>query len=496
MATVFLARLRGPEGFYRLVAAKRAHAHLLGDPEVRRMFVQEAKLAARIHHTNVVSVLDIEEQHGELLLAQEYVEGPSLSQLLKHCGAALPPAIAARIVLDACWGLAAAHELQDADGVPLGVVHRDVSPHNVLVGRDGVTKLTDFGIAKVLHAGEEFTSAGVIKGKLGYMAPEYVLQRKLDTKSDVFSMGVVLWECLAGRRLFRGNDEEDTLKRIATAPVPRLADFSPQLEALDDVIHSAVAKDPSERFASASALATALEAAVQRAHLAASHGDVADFVRAHFGDELKERRRAVEAVVRALAQDPTRTHTAAELGLVESEASGSANSMSRSDPSSASALGVEQLLPKSEPRSRALRFGLVSLGFGIAVVVGLFIGRTRDRVEPSANAVSAAAGASTTVREAAASAASSESVPTPSARGEPPLASAEPSLARAEPLVAPEPVAAAPARQKETRVVGKPTPTRKAAPPPSQTTPQRAEPRPPASSDWVEPNPYAAPSGS
>jgi serine/threonine-protein kinase len=197
MATVYVGRLRGVEGFSRQVAIKRAHPHLVEDPAFRRMLIAEARLAARIHHPNVVSVQDVDEADGELLLAMDYVEGAALSSLLGaaiHAERPLPPAIAVRVILDAALGLHAAHTLTDEEGHPLGLVHRDVSPHNILVGLDGVARITDFGIAKCMtsNTAGTATATGVLKGKLAYMAPEYVEHGDIDARGDVFARGVVL----------------------------------------------------------------------------------------------------------------------------------------------------------------------------------------------------------------------------------------------------------------------------------------------------------------
>ena len=176
MGTVYVGCLRGAAGFRRLVAIKRAHPHLLEDPRTREMLVAEARVASRIHHVNVVSVLDVEELEGEMLLVMDYVDGPSLAQLVtegQRLRAPIPPAVALRIVLDACAGLEATHAATDENGERLGLVHRDVSPHNILVGVDGVAKLTDFGIAKATRD-RSLTETGTLKGKIPYMAPEYL----------------------------------------------------------------------------------------------------------------------------------------------------------------------------------------------------------------------------------------------------------------------------------------------------------------------------------
>ena len=294
MASVYVGRLRGAGGFWRLVAIKKAHAHLMEDPSFRRMLVEEARLAARIHHPNVVAVQDVEQMDDHLLLVMDYVEGASLADILAVKGRPLPPRLAVRIALDACAGLRAAHELTDPSGKPLQIVHRDVSPQNLLVGVDGVSRLTDFGIAKsTQHAST--TTTGALKGKLAYMAPEYVDGKPPDQRSDVFGLGVVIWEALANRRLFRGETEVDTLKRIVNAEAPLLSAVAPNVGTeLDPVLAAALAKDPNERFASAKALGTALEIAARRADLIASAEEVGAFVQSLFDAPLSERRRLIQ----------------------------------------------------------------------------------------------------------------------------------------------------------------------------------------------------------
>ncbi len=302
MGSVFVGRVRGPLGFSRLVAIKRAHPHLVDDPTFVQMLVDEAKLASLIHHPHVVSVLDVErvkEQtprgpKREIRLVMDYVEGLTLAEvatLAEKQGIAVAPGIAVRALLDAGAGLQAAHELCDDAGTPLGIVHRDISPQNLIVGVDGMTRVSDFGIAKAtMRPGA--TTSGALKGKLGYMAPEYVTQSALDARSDVFALGVVLWEALAGRKLFRGGNEVATLELVARCEVPRISEVRPDVgTALDDVLESALARDPDHRFGAARALVNALETAARRGGLCASHEDVAALVR-KLGKEGFEKRRS------------------------------------------------------------------------------------------------------------------------------------------------------------------------------------------------------------
>jgi serine/threonine-protein kinase len=253
------------------------------------MFVDEARLASRVQHPNVVPVLDVVSEGGEIFIVMEYVRGPALSTLL---GAALrqsrpvPAPIAVRILVDVLAGLQAAHEARDRRGEPLGIVHRDVSPQNVLVGIDGVARIMDFGIATAATR-LAVTQQGELKGKLSYMAPEqFHRSEPIDRRVDVFAAGVVLWSTLAGRRLFSGEDISDTMVQVLTAEVPLLAKLRADVpEAIDAALSPALARDRNDRYASARDFAMALEAACAPA----SGHVVAEWVRDLAQDMLAQR---------------------------------------------------------------------------------------------------------------------------------------------------------------------------------------------------------------
>jgi serine/threonine-protein kinase len=287
----------------RLVALKKPHAHLASDRGFREELLREARLASRIAHPNVAGVREVEATPDEITLVMEWVEGASLSDLVRaflRAPSVRHAPIAIRIVLDACEGLHAAHELRGDDGALLGLVHRDVSPQNVLVGVDGIAKLADFGLAKPLYAAERTTSEGALRGKLGYMAPEYVKSGAIDRRTDVFAMGVVAWEAIARKRLFRGENDAQTIDRVREAVVPALGPLAPELSkvaaaALDGVLARALAKFPDERFPTARAFADAL-ADVARTHdLVATHEEVASAFDATLRAELAARRTEIES---------------------------------------------------------------------------------------------------------------------------------------------------------------------------------------------------------
>jgi serine/threonine protein kinase len=294
MATVHLGRLCGPAGFSRTVAVKRLHAHLAANPEFVHRFVDEARIASRVRHGNVVQTLDVVAIDDELLLVLDYVHGESfarLRRLASAAGTAIPPAVAAGIVGGVLRGLHAAHEAKSAKGAPLELVHRDVSPQNILVGADGVARVLDFGIAKAAGRVAD-TLTKDLKGKLAYMPPEQVAGAELDRRADLFAVGVVLWEALAGERLFRGEDASTTMHAIHHKTPARLSERELGVTAaVDDVLARALAKKAADRFETADAMARALEAALPPA----SDREIADWVEEVAGDVLAARLERVAA---------------------------------------------------------------------------------------------------------------------------------------------------------------------------------------------------------
>jgi serine/threonine protein kinase len=307
MATVYLAYATDGRGTNPLVAIKRPHHHLASDKTFLSMLLDEARLASLIDHENVVKVRELGFHAGEPFIVLDYVEGASLSELRKELAAAeraVETRVAVRIALDALAGLHAAHEMRDETGKPLGIIHRDVSPHNVLIGYDGRARLTDFGIAKAADR-LQTTRTHEVKGKLAYLAPERVDKRRMCTKqSDVFSMAVVLWECIAGRRLFRGEEAVDVLQDVMSAPIPRLRQLGARIPpALDDVIARALSRELDRRFLTAADFARAMEQAAGRANVGEPR-DVARMIEAIFGPRLALRheqiRRALQSASSAV----------------------------------------------------------------------------------------------------------------------------------------------------------------------------------------------------
>jgi eukaryotic-like serine/threonine-protein kinase len=265
MATVHLGRLTGAVGFARTVAIKRLHPHFTEDPDFVSMFMDEARLAARIRHPNVVPTLDVVEADGELFVVMEYVQGETLARLRRTMIAKrerVPLPVAAAIFSGVLHGLHAAHEAKNERGEPLGIVHRDVSPQNIIVGVDGTPRVLDFGVANA-SGRLQTTREGQLKGKLSYMAPEQVQGAKTTRQTDVYAAGVVLWETLTNQRLFQEENDAAVLNKILAGNYPALESRVEGLPpALVDVVKRAMSLEAAQRFATAREMATALGSAV------------------------------------------------------------------------------------------------------------------------------------------------------------------------------------------------------------------------------------------
>ena len=289
MATVHLGRLLGPVGFSRTVAIKRLHPQFAKDPEFVSMFLDEARLAARIQHPNVVPTLDVISLDEELFIVMEYVEGESLARLLRATRSAerlLPPKLVGAVVTGALYGLHAAHEAKSERGAPLQIVHRDVSPQNILVGIDGVSRVLDFGVAKAAVRAQT-TRDGQMKGKLAYMAPEQILgETEIDRRVDVYAAGVVAWESLVARRLFEGQNEGAIMRQVLSGQVAAPSSLVPDVpSSADAVLLKAMSLDRDKRFATAFEFAVALEESLG----AESGRRVAAYVSASAGEAIARR---------------------------------------------------------------------------------------------------------------------------------------------------------------------------------------------------------------
>ncbi|MBK7863635.1 MAG: serine/threonine protein kinase [Archangiaceae bacterium] len=290
MGQVFLARRRGV-GFEKLVVLKRILPHLVEDEDFLTMFLDEARLTARLNHPNIAQIFDVDVEAGQHLVVMEYVQGDDVRRLWKKAAAEkrpLPLGAVLRIVADAAAGLDHAHQARDDQGQPLGLVHRDVSPQNLLVGFDGGVKLIDFGVAKAAGRAQH-TDTGVLKGKFPYMSPEQANGEPLDARSDVFALGIVLWELLCGERLFKGESDVMSQRLVRACQVPAPSQLRPELTpALDAIVLKALSKDREQRYPSALAFREALEGFCHEAHVPASTAHLAAFMRSLYADRLDE----------------------------------------------------------------------------------------------------------------------------------------------------------------------------------------------------------------
>lgn len=276
-AEVHRAELVGIEGFRKNVALKRLLPNAARDPQVVEMFLREARLASQLQHANIAQVYELGETQGTYFMAVELIEGYSLEELIVQCcrtTGPMPVSVALAIVIQLCSALEYAHDL--------GIVHRDVSPSNVMLTSDGVAKLIDFGIARITHA-EATSIHGTVKGKFGYMAPEYLTEGRLDARSDIFAVGVLAHELLTNASLFTRDDDAETLQRLRGLPIPPPSAANPEVDTeLDHLVLVALARDPERRWQRASALGTALQTIVTRRRIALTHDQIARWISSAF----------------------------------------------------------------------------------------------------------------------------------------------------------------------------------------------------------------------
>ena len=390
MASVWAARLHGTRGFRKLVAIKTILPGGMDNARLERMFLDEATLASQIHHPNVVETLELGEHEGMLFLVMEWVDGEPLSQLLRAAGehGAIPLPIAVNLIGQACKGLHAAHDARDERGHLIGLVHRDISPQNVLVTYSGQAKLVDFGIAKATQRSSSLTEDGEVKGKLGYMAPEQIRGQAVDRRTDIFALGTLLYLLTTGRNPFKGDSAAETMQNIASAdavppPSTLLKEFPAELEA---VISKALEKTPNKRFATAFEMLQALERALPTCFDAGFEAEVATFINRISGARGQERRKRIglagELLDRARADGPS-----SEFG---SQSSLSAIAIDR-PPVSATHPSLEVVaqvsdtgsVPKFRRRNRAGLIGGAAAGF---VALGLILGISLGQRQPSSGA--------------------------------------------------------------------------------------------------------------
>ncbi len=286
MAEVFVAESAGIEGFKKRVAIKRVLPHLSKKDQFVAMFLDEARLSAQLSHSNVASVFDIGVGDGAYFIVMEYVDGADLRAVNEHrkkVGRFFPVEVACFVCVRICQGLAYAHELTTLDGTPLHIVHRDITPANVLITKHGEVKIVDFGLAKATSQVAK-SDPGIIKGKFGYLAPETVLEQGVDHRVDIFAVGILLWELLAGRRLFQGDTDYATVRLVRDAVVPPLSKINPDVpHELEQVLARALARDPTQRYNTARELGRDLTRFLYRFGRPVNEDDVAALVRSAIG---------------------------------------------------------------------------------------------------------------------------------------------------------------------------------------------------------------------
>lgn len=398
MGSVHLGRLTGPGGFARAVAIKRLHPVYAKVPEFVSMLLDEARVAARIHHPNVVATHDLIVTDNNVHLVMDYVEGESLARIVDHLDrrdVRTPPAIVSAIMSSALRGLHAAHEATSDSGEPLGIVHRDVSPQNIMVSVDGVVRVVDFGIAKAAGRLAE-TRDRQVKGKLRYMSPEQARGKPVSRRADIYAAGVVLWELVTGEPLHPGTPNA-VLERILFGSVPRPSSRGDHLPVeFDEIVAKATARSPEARYATAAEMACAIEGRVRPA----LHAEVSAWLEEVAGDALRERAALVaELEKRARCEDAsTLTSEGAATAI------GQSTGPSPTEPTAPCAaealgfdsdhgpLGVSSEVVRAQQRPRT-RSGVATLSAALMVVAVSAIAfyQPRSAIEPRAGAVVAAA---------------------------------------------------------------------------------------------------------
>ena len=418
MADVFLAVAQGPAGFNKLLVIKRLRlARPSDEPEYIGMFLDEARLAARLNHPNVVQTNEVGEHEGAYFIAMEYLEGQAFNRIIsraKSIPSTLP--ILLRILADALAGIHYAHELADFDGSPLNVVHRDISPHNILVTYDGQTKVVDFGIAKATTRSSQ-TTVGVLKGKVTYMSPEQARCHNVDRRADIFVLGIVLWEITAGRKMWKGSPEMRVVNSLFTGEIPKLEQARPDAPAeLVRICARALAVDPDQRYATAAEMRSDLLAYLENTGQRAGTEEVAHLTQSLFADKRSEFKKVIEHQLRGLK-------SSGQVALLELSSAGP--SSSRSSQSSTRSQVLPNLSPpptttdsgfsrRVPPRPRRLLLPSLA-AMGVIVVLGLATLKVIQRAPEQATPSEPAAAAPENVRSAPAepSSAASQEPPPP-----------------------------------------------------------------------------------
>jgi serine/threonine protein kinase len=397
MATVFLSVIQGPAGFNKLQVIKRLRPALAADPEFLQMFLEEARLAARINHPNVVQTNEVGFDGQFYFIAMEYLDGQTLEAInrrLRKENRALPLGMHLYILAETLAGLHFAHELTDFDGTPLNVVHRDVSPHNVMVGYDGHVKIVDFGIAKAADSSND-TRTGIMKGKCAYMAPEQFGGMRVDRRSDVFALGVMLWQALTETRLWKGLSDADIFARLSRGEIPTPRSVKPNVpEELERICMRALGQKPDDRYSTAAELQSEIESYIVRANLRINTRDLGAYLTELFAESRVAIKAAIEAQV---SKAPSSTESGARVAVAAPSDVPVLWSLVPGSVSDISPAQVAQRSPATQTHSKTLlaqqvvrerrraRLALLG-GMATAAVAALVLASTRHPSTPHAAA--------------------------------------------------------------------------------------------------------------
>jgi serine/threonine protein kinase len=373
MSTVYLCRVRGEGNFHRLFALKALRPDLSRDPVHTRLFLQEARVAAGIHHPNVVGVVDAGVCDGQPYVVMDYVEGLSLSGLLDRSRARRSPRLLVPIIMDALSGLHAAHESRAEDGTPLGLVHCDISPQNLLVGSDGIGRITDFGVARARGFHQKST-----RGKPAFLSPEQLIGEDLDRRSDIFSIGTVMWCALTGEHLFKGSSIEATMTNVIRRRIeaPSTVGLRPPA-CLDALVLKALERDPAHRFQSAAEMLDSLREIAFENGLFGASSEVAEWVQRSSGADLEQRRRAARDTTR---RSLARAAPSSRLEIEQRTPSESGSVSSHFRFSSSDASERTSTLTLAKPRSSNLLLFCAVLASLLALGLSLLFSSTISRL--------------------------------------------------------------------------------------------------------------------
>lgn len=471
MGIVYLAISEGPGGFSKLLIVKELKPDLVSDPSFLQMFLEEARLAARLSHSNIIQTYEIGADDGRHYIVMEYLDGVTLSRVVRKKSTSFSLDMQLRVICEMLKGLHYAHTLKDFDGVPLGIVHRDVSPQNVFISFDGQVKIGDFGIAKARDSSIE-TNAGVLKGKPAYMAPEQVAGRA-DARSDVYSAGVMLWEAVAGRRMWAGAGELEILSNVIAGTLPPLQDVAPDGPPdLVPIITRALAKDPDQRYPSADALLVDLDAYLAPRNVTTRA--VSEVLEPLFNEERAKKRAVIEAhVASARAGRTERVSTLPE--MPESTTTPAADGNVAPAPSRPPASRPSVAATTQQRRTAILASTLLALA-GIGATIAVWLGAESTEPRGVASRAPAPSAAADDVRPGAAASAPAAEMPVAVTPPTAPPVSDAVAAAAASATTASPVDSAPPAAKAATNHRARPTP------PPPRTTAARPSPAPAATS--------------